>query len=296
MNNKQNHSQLKIFIIFNLMFLFLVFNALAIDKNIPKTSEEWDKAWASLNWKKGPSVVNYNKANSKINISSNFEILEGTEAHQMLYWLNGVDFSYVDVYAFGQNSEQYLFYYTDSGYVKTDDWTDVDPDKFIKEMIENYKASNSTRQQNGQATVKDVTWKKKPYLDGTYNSVYYAFNVTWSDNSSTVEGTAIILGKEGYTTASYVGGTDGYQEQLLLNLSKIHKFNTTKEYKDWKSGDKVAAAGIGALLATTLGVKALKPGIIAAGLLLFKKFWFIIVLPFIWLGKLFTGSDKKKKK
>ena len=138
--------------------------------------------------------------------------------------------------------------------------------------------------------------KKKPYLDGTYNSVYYAFNVTWSDNSSSVEGTAIILGKEGYTTASYVGGTDGYQEQLLLNLSKIHKFNTTKEYKDWKSGDKVAAAGIGALLATTLGVKALKPGIIAAGLLLFKKFWFIIVLPFIWLGKLFTGSDKKKKK
>ena len=296
MSNKQNHSQLKKFIIFNLMFLFLAFNALAIDKNIPKTNEEWDKAWASLNWKKGPSVVNYNKANSKINISSNFEILEGTEAHQMLYWLNGVDFSYVDVYAMGQNSEQYLFYYTDSGYVKTDDWTDVDPDKFIKEMIENYKASNSTRQQNGQATVLDVTWKKKPYLDGTYNSVYYAFNITWSDNSSTVEGTAIILGKEGYTTASYVGGTDGYQEQLLLNLSKIHKFNTAKEYKDWKSGDKVAAAGIGALLATTLGVKALKPGIIAAGLLLLKKFWFIIVLPFIWLGKLFTGSDKKKKK
>ena len=296
MINKQNHSQLKIFIIFNLMFLFLVFNALAIDKNIPKTSEEWDKAWASLNWKKGPSVVNYNKANSKINISSNFEILEGTEAHQMLYWLNGVDFSYVDVYAFGQNSEQYLFYYTDSGYVKTDDWTDVDPDKFIKEMIENYKASNSTRQQNGQATVKDVTWKKKPYLDGTYNSVYYAFNVTWSDNSSTVEGTAIILGKEGYTTASYVGGTDGYQEQMLLNLSKIHKFNTAKEYKDWKSGDKVAAAGIGALLATTLGVKALKPGIIAAGLLLLKKFWFIIFLPFIWLGNLFKGSGKEKKK
>ena len=296
MFNIKNKSQLKIFIFFNIIVLFLTFKALALDTKIPVTNEEWDKAWASLNWKKGPSVVNYNKANSKINISSNFEILEGTEAHQMLYWLNGVDFSYVDVYAMGQNSEQYLFYYTDSGYVKTDDWTDVDPDKFIKEMIENYKASNSTRQQNGQATVQDVTWKKKPYLDGTYNSVYYAFNVTWSDNSSTVEGTAIILGKEGYTTASYVGGTDGYQEQLLLNLSKIHKFNTAKEYKDWKSGDKVAAAGIGALLATTLGVKALKPGIIAAGLLLFKKFWFIIVLPFIWLGKLFTGSDKKKKK
>ena len=48
------------------------------------------------------------------------------------------------------------------------------------------------------------------------------------------------------------------KNSLLLSLSKIHKFNSTKEYKDWKSGDKIAAAGIGALLATTLGVKALK--------------------------------------
>ena len=291
-----NISKLNFIFILNFIILIFALNALEIDRNIPKTNEEWDKAWASLNWKQGPSVINYNQANSKISISANFEILEERDSHQMLYWLNGVDFDYVDIYAFGQNSEQYMFYYTDSGYVKTDDWTDVDPDKFINEMRENYKASNITRQQNGQPTVLNVTWKKKPYLDGTYNSVYYAFNVTWSDNSSTVEGTAIILGREGYTTGSYVGGKLGYQEQMLLNLSKMHKFNNAKEYKDWKSGDKVAAAGIGALLATTLGVKALKPGIIAAGLLLLKKFWFIIFLPFIWLGNLFKGSGKKKKK
>ena len=291
----QGNSQLKIFIIFNLIILFLAFKALAIDRNIPKTSEEWDRAWASLNWRHGPSVVNYNQANSKINIPSNFQILEGKDAQQVLYWINGVDFDYVDVYAMGKNSEQYMFFYTDSGYVKTDDWTDVDPNKFLKEIKENYKSSNESRKKNGQSTVLDVTWKKKPYLDGIYNSVYYALNITWSNNTSSVEGSAIILGREGYTTGKYVAG-ENYQEQMLLNLSKIHKFNATKEYKDWKSGDKVAAAGIGALLATTLGVKALKPGIIAAGLLLLKKFWFILFLPFIWLGKLFTRSDKKKTK
>ena len=96
MKNFQGNSQLKIFIIFNLIILFLAFNALAIDRNIPKTNEEWDKAWASLNWKDGPSVVNYNQANSKISIPSNFQILEGKEAHQLLYWINGVDFDYVD--------------------------------------------------------------------------------------------------------------------------------------------------------------------------------------------------------
>ena len=296
MNLLKNYPKLNLLIISNFIFLFFAFKVLAIDLKIPKTNEEWDKAYASLNWKEGPSLVNFNEANSKINIASNFSILEEEEAHQLLYWMNGTRFDYVNIYAIDNDNAQYMFYYTGSGYVKSDDWTDVNPDKFIKEIKENYKISNETRKKNGQATVLNVSWKKKPYLDGTYNSVYYALNVQWSDNTSTTEGTAIILGKEGYTEAKYVAGNKGYQEQMLLNLSKMHKFNDTKEYKDWKSGDKIAAAGIGALLATTLGVKALKPGLMVAGLLLLKKFWIIIFLPFLWLGKLFTGSSKKNKK
>ena len=281
-----------------LILFFLIFNfkALALDTKIPVTNEEWVKASNSLNWKDGPVLVDFNEANSKIEISQNFSVLEGKDAQQVLYWQNGTRFDYINIYAVDNNGAQYSFYYVDSGYVKTDDWTDVDPNKFIKEIKENYKTSNETRKKNGQATVLNISWKKKPYLDGIYNSVYYALNVSWSDNTTTTEGTAISLGREGYTRASYVEGDNGYQEQMLLNLSKIHKFNDTKEYKDWKSGDKVAAAGIGALLATTLGVKALKPGLIAAGLLLLKKFWFIIFLPFIWLGNLFKDSGKKKKK
>ena len=131
--------------LYNFIILFLIFNALAIDRNIPKTDEERDRAWASLNWRDGPLVVNYNKANSKISIPSNFKILEGKDAHQILYWMNGIDYDYVDVYAMGKNYEQYMVFYTDSGYVKTDDWTDVDPNKFLKEIKENYKSSNETR-------------------------------------------------------------------------------------------------------------------------------------------------------
>ena len=285
----------KLFLTLFVIFLS-TFKSFAIDKNIPKTDEEWAKAYNSLPWEDGPLVFSYNKANSKINISNNFSILRGEDAHQLLFWLNGTTFNYIDMYAMNNNdSSQYMFFYTDSGYVKTDDWTDVDPNKFIKEIKENYRASNEIRKQNGQPFVLDVSWKKKPYLDGIYNSVYYALNVSWSDNTSTVEGTAIILGREGYTTGKYVGGNLGYSESMLLNLSKIHKFNPTKEYKDWKSGDKVAAAGIGALLATTLGVKYLKPGILAVAAVFLKKFWFIIFIPFIWLFKMFSGSSKKKK-
>jgi uncharacterized membrane-anchored protein len=283
-------------LLLSLVFLLIPFKSFSINKNIPNSDEELIQAINNLPWETGPLVYNYNLANSKINISGDFSILRNEDAHQMLFWLNGTEFSYVDMYAMSDiDASQLLFSYTDSGYVKTDDWTKVDPDKFIKEIRENYKLSNETRKKNGQPTIMDVTWNKKPYLDDTLNSVYYALNVEWSNNTSSVEGTAIILGREGYTTANYVGGDQGYSESMLLNLSKMHKFNATKEYKDWKSGDKVAAAGIAALLASTLGVKFLKPGILAVVAIFLKKFWFIIFIPLIWLFKVFTGSSKKKK-
>ena len=285
----------KLFLILIISLLSII-KSYAIDKNIPKTQEEWDKAYASLAWKDGPLIYDFQEASSKIDISSQFKILTGEDAHQLLFWHNGVSFDYIKMYAYNANNgSQYTFHYNDAGYVKTDDWTSVDPDQFIKEIRENYKKANETRKQNGQPTVINVSWKKKPFLDGVYNSVYYALNVDWSDNQSSVEGRAIILGREGYTEATYVAGNQGYDENMLLNLSKIHKFNATKEYKDWKSGDKVAAAGIGALLATTLGVKYLKPGILAVAAVFLKKFWFIIFIPFIWLFNLFFRSSKKNK-
>ncbi|MBD1145898.1 DUF2167 domain-containing protein [Pelagibacterales bacterium SAG-MED34] len=285
----------KIFCI--ILFTIYSFNTFAIDKNIPVNNDQWRKAWETLNWIDGPKKVNFSEAQSKIDIDSNFDILTDDDANQLLYWLNGIEFPHVKIYAYNLNDDtQYMFYYEDSGYVKTNDWTEVDPKRFIDEIKENYKTSNEERKKNNLPYVTNVTWMKTPYLDGIYNSVYWALNVQWSDNTSSQEGTALILGREGYTTAKYVAGQNGYNEQMLLNLSKMHKFNQTKEYKDWKSGDKIAAVGIGALLASTLGVKALKPGLIAAALLILKKFWFILFLPFIWVGKLFTSSNKKKTK
>jgi hypothetical protein len=47
-------------------------------------------------------VFNYNEANSKIDISNEFSILQGEDAHQLLFWLNGTSFAYVDMYAIEQ--------------------------------------------------------------------------------------------------------------------------------------------------------------------------------------------------
>lgn len=79
----------KLFLILIISLLSII-KSYAIDKNIPKTQEEWDKAYASLAWKDGPLIYDFQEASSKIDISSQFMILTGEDAHQLFFWHNGV--------------------------------------------------------------------------------------------------------------------------------------------------------------------------------------------------------------
>ena len=74
-----------------------------------------------------------------------------------------------------------------------------------------------------------------------------------------------------------------------------YDFIPEKSYEKFTTGDKVAAAGIGGLLAASLGIKALKGGFLVALLLIAKKLWFIVLIPFIfafnWIKRLFTKDN-----
>ena len=105
-----------------------------------------------------------------------------------------------------------------------------------------------------------------------------------------MESKNIILGREGHIDQTFVfGDLSNTRENadLAKNASLDTSFTEGYTYKDYKSGDKIAAAGIGALVATSLGVKALKSsgGAAAAGgiLLLLKKFWWILLAPLAFI-------------
>ena len=67
------------------------------------------------------------------------------------------------------------------------------------------------------------------------------------------------------------------------------------KYKDYKTGDKVAAVGIGGLVAGTLGVKALaKAGILAKFLPLLAKFWWIIIAPIVAIFGFAAKNDSSE--
>ena len=59
-------------------------------------------------------------------------------------------------------------------------------------------------------------------------------------------------------------------------------------HSDYKPGDKLAAVGIGGLVAGSLGVKALaKSGI----LLKLAKFWWVLLAPLAFMGKFLSGKE-----
>ena len=89
------------------------------------------------------------------------------------------------------------------------------PIELARRYNTSYFQENEIRKKNGLLTILNVSWEKKPYLDGVYNSVYYAVNVDWSNNTSSTEGTAIILGREGYTEEETV------KDKRLYNNDKL---------------------------------------------------------------------------
>ena len=78
---------------------------------------------------------------------------------------------------------------------------------------------------------------------------------------------------------------------MRLNFLKIllmELFFDGYKHADYKPGDRIAAVGVGGLVAGSLGVKALaKTGILAKLL----KFWWILLAPLAFLGKFLSGKE-----
>ena len=138
-----------------------------------------------------------------------------------------------------------------------------------------------------------IDWIFKPTLNKENNSVSYSYKVTWSSGIQTMESKNLILGKKGHLESAFV---INYREDLnFKEQSEFSKdfvngviFQEGFKHSDYKPGDKIAAAGIGGLVAGSLGVKALaKTGILAKLL----KFWWILLAPLAFLGKFLSGKE-----
>ena len=278
-------------------FFYLSYSSFsfAIDLTLYEGEAYWDKVDA-LDWKEGPLTINHTNQ-GKVKLKKGEVALINDDAKQIMYWINGVQFTST-LYITTDYSSYTDYRYVNEGYVKLDDWKDVNADKFINQLRDDSKEGNKIRAENNMPTVEKMEWVIKPTLDRLKNSVYYALDVYFSDGENSVNASVLLLGRYGYTEVTYTGDPEDFKinkDEILSHIVANYSFVEQKKYTNFSTGDKVAAAGIGGLLAASLGIKAFKAGGIAALLILLKKGGFLIFLPLIfawgWIKRLFTRKE-----
>ena len=147
--------------------------------------------------------------------------------------------------------------------------------------------------------VKDIKWVFDPKIYDNKH-VTYSYEILWKDGHKSLETKTLALGREGYLDIAFVKKVNedtNFQKyaDAAVEFANTVKFNEGYKHSDYKSGDKVAAVGIGGLVAGTLGVKALaKAGAFAKILPLLLKFGWILLIPLVFAGKLLGKKNQPR--
>ena len=172
------------------------------------------------------------------------------------------------------------------GYISLEDWKNVDSNTLLKDMKTNMRED-----------IKDIKWVFDPKIYDNKH-VTYSYEILWADGTKSLETKSLALGRNGYLDIAFVTKINedtNFQDHAdyAVEFANTVKFNEGYKHTDYKTGDKVAAVGIGGLVAGTLGVKALaKAGAFAKLLPLLLKFGWILLVPLVFVGKLFGGKSQ----
>lgn len=186
-----------------------------------------------------------------------------------------------------------------SGYVAFDDWEGDDKAAVISDIERTLRQGLEAQGQELGIDIRFTGWSVYPTLNREKQMMYYATNSIW-DGEKTVNIAASVFDRRGYVkflivpTASAI--TAEQTEQMITRVLTQYKPTQGESYASFVDGDRVAAVGAVGVLAALAGVqysKGAMGGLLAAALLILKKAWFLLLLPFIWLKSLFGRSKDK---
>jgi uncharacterized membrane-anchored protein len=227
-----------------------------------------------------------------------FQLIAGVEARRFREMVDGKSDPQTEVDALNLTTNSELIYeWFPNGFVKSDDWRDVDPDSFLAQLKERDAEANKIRVQNGIPTLDTTGWRQKPTLNQDTHTVSWGIEATDSNGGKVLNFVALKLGRYGFEKIIWIVDPKdlGDKNDLLLGVN-AHLFDNGARYSDYVAGtDRAAEYGIAGLVAGVIGVKVLKAAGIGAALVLIKKFALVlIILPLIYVWRKIAGLFKRK--
>mgnify|MGYP001363108056 CR=1 FL=1 len=289
--------------------LFYIFISLSIVQALEKekiaSKDKLVDKLETLNWHNLTEGKNHYTdvpiANAKIQIYESEYYLKSFKDINQFYWWKFGDGADPDTVFFLQGEDYSIYaYYIEDGYVKLDDWEKIESEDLLNQLKQIAKSKESYYKEKNLKYATGFEWVFDPELNKQNKSISYSYKVFWSDGNNTLESKNFILGKKGYIETSYIVNLDeknmNFKDEAEYAKDFVNGviFNDGYKYTDYKSGDKIAAVGVGSLVAGSLGAKVLaKTGFFAKFLPLLLKFWWILLAPLAAFGYI-KGKESKE--
>ena len=274
------------------------------EQDRPKTREEaFERAGVKL--VKGPATVQLGKV-AELKLPQGYSFV-GKDSLDRFYELtqnmrNGKEVGVVMAPAF-----MLFFDYDDVGYVKDEEKDKLDGNKLMKAMTANEDEVNAARKKRGWDEMKIKGWATAPYYDTKTNNLKWAINLATSQDGFKdvfINESIRLLGRGGVMNVTLVTDTPGFKVAETTAdklLAENFSYVAGQKYAEFKSGDKVAAYGLSALVLGGAAVTAAKLGWFAKLGVFFGKAWKAIVVALVAVAvgikKLFgriTGAQPKE--
>lgn len=279
-------------------FITLLIFSLANAQDAASDKAEAQQFLNSLHFKTGD--VSIAQANAKLKLTPEFHYLEAKDAQRVLseLWGNPPDSEVLGMLVptamslTDEASWAVVITYSNDGYVSDEEAVKIDYDTLLKDMQKETLDANVEREKAGYGSIELVGWATKPHYDKAANKLYWAKELKFRDlPQHTLNYDIRALGRGGYLSLNAVAGMNQLTtvEQGMQKVLALTEFDAGHRYTDFNaSTDKIAAYGIGALVAGALAAKAglftkliallfaakklLIAGVVAIGLLLKKVF------------------------
>ncbi len=165
--------------------------------------------------------------------------------------------------------------YTQDGHVSDEDAEEIDFDDLLEQMKQASIEGSAARKAQGLDPVTLLGWAEPPHYDKATHKLYWAKELEFGDSPVHTLNYAIrVLGREGVLELNAVADMRqlSFIKRRMTEVITFAEFTSGNRYSDFdESTDKIAAYGIGALVAGSVAAKTgLLKGIFAV-LLASKK-------------------------
>ncbi|HKY34216.1 MAG TPA: DUF2167 domain-containing protein [Candidatus Polarisedimenticolia bacterium] len=235
-----------------------------------------------INWQPGPMTADLGEI-AQIAVPAGYVFADAGEARRLLELMgnptSGIELGVVMPDTPEGQTPWFVFFEFDPvGYVKDDEKEDLDAPALLASIREGNDKANAFRKDRGWSTLDITGWEVPPFYNEQTNNLEWAIRGS-SEGDGVVNYSTRLLGRKGVMSVDLVlspeqlaAAKPAYQA-LLPGFS----YKSGERYAEFRSGDKIAAYGLTALVAGGAGAMAAKSGLLA-------KFWKVIVAGLVALG------------